>query len=369
MKPALFLGLLTLLIAPNPLPAAENPYSLPDGLYSEITTPRGVVVCELYYQKTPMTVANYVGLAEGTLGPRKGKPFYDGLKWHRVVADFVVQGGDGGEIGYSFPDECVPGLWHDSAGVLEMANDGPDSNTSQYCLMLSPQMRLNYQHTVFGHVVHGLDVLPNIRQGDTMQVKILRLGAEAQAFKADQAAFDALVAKAKRYSGPRRPGPDAPFDDPNHILPTNIPRAADFNFKLANFERFTGQKIAARMLAKAPEGGMNDYLQMMAKKMGTDRQGIFALYLADKDEWHLKIGDNSEGDFLGRRPPPDAAQRETALNEAMQQFLAGTRKNTAEFIAWAEAHPNRANPLTPAQKIKLQVDAVLDGLTLKLEPK
>src|SRR6476620_10076535 len=96
---------------------AENPYGLPDGLYTEITTERGVVVCELFYQKTPMTVANHVGLAEGTLGPEPRKPFYDGVKWHRVVPEFVVQGGDpsgtgDGGSGYEFPDEIVPGLRH-----------------------------------------------------------------------------------------------------------------------------------------------------------------------------------------------------------------------------------------------------------------
>jgi cyclophilin family peptidyl-prolyl cis-trans isomerase len=347
---------------------AKNPYDLPDGLYSEITTPRGVVVCELYYRQTPMTVASYVGLAEGTLGPRKGQPFFNGLKWHRVVKDFVVQGGDGGRIGYSFPDECVPGLRHDSAGVVEMANDGPDSNGSQYCLMLSPQMRLNYQHTVFGHVVRGMEVLPLIQQGDTMQVKILRLGPDARAFKADQAAFDALVARATHYSGPRRPGPDAPFDDPDHILPTNIPRAADFNFKLANFERFTGRKLAARLLATAPEGGIDDYLTAMSRKLGTARQGAFAVYIADTDEWHIRIGEESRAAFLGRTPPADLTQRELAMRRATQQFLSQARHDTDGFIAWANAHPNPANPLTPAQKIKLNVDAVLDGLTLKLEP-
>ena len=191
--------------------AAGEPYGLPDGLYAEITTTRGVVVCELYFTKPPMTVASYVGLAEGTLGPQPRQPFFDGSAYHRVVADFVAQGGaapGGGEgPGYSFPDEFVPGLRHDSAGVLQMANDGPDSNGSQHCLMLSEQERLNYLHTVFGHVVRGLEVLPKIQQGDRMMtVKILRLGPAAMAFRADEAAFREMVAKAPRYSGPRRPG-------------------------------------------------------------------------------------------------------------------------------------------------------------------
>ena len=206
MKTIVFFVALSLTAALAVAQTEQNIHNLPEGLYSEITTPHGVVVCELFYKKTPMTVANHVGLAEGTLGPRKGSPFYDGLKWHRVVPEFVVQGGDGGRIGYKFPDELVPGLRHDSIGVLQMANSGPDTNGSQYCLMLNPTQRLNYNHTVFGHVVRGIDVLPQIQQGDTMQVKILRLGADAQAFKADQEVFDALVAKAKPYAGPTKPG-------------------------------------------------------------------------------------------------------------------------------------------------------------------
>lgn len=240
--------------------AAENPYGLPDGLYAEITTTRGVVVCELYFTKTPMTAASYVGLAEGTLGPRPRQPFFDGSAYHRVVADFVAQGGaapGGGEgPGYSFPDEFVPGLRHDSAGVLQMANDGPDSNGSQHCLMLSEQERLNYLHTVFGHVVRGLEVLPKIQQGDRMMtVRILRLGPAARAFRADEAAFREMVAKAPRYSGPRLPGADASFDDPDTVLPTDIPRALHFNYKLTSFARVNGRKIYGRVFARHQQAG------------------------------------------------------------------------------------------------------------------
>src|ERR1043165_3707256 len=96
------------------------PADLPNGLYAQVTVPAGVVIAELFYKKTPMTVANYVGLAECTLGPKKGTPFYNGLVFQRVEANFVVQGGGGGRLGYSFPDEIVPGLRHDGAGTLQM---------------------------------------------------------------------------------------------------------------------------------------------------------------------------------------------------------------------------------------------------------
>lgn len=343
--------------------ADQNPYGLPDGLYSEITTERGVVVSELYYRKTPMTVANYVSLAEGTLGTQPRKPFYEGLKWHRVVPDFVVQGGDGGPIGYEFPDECVPGLRHDSVGVMQMANDGPDSNGSQYCFMLSPQNRLNYNHTVFGHVVRGMDVLPKIQQGDTMHVKILRFGADAKAFKADEATFNSLVAKAKKYSGPRTPGPDAPFYDPDTILPTDIPRARHFNFKLVNFERFTGNKLDARVYAHAPDAAgtnLDAYFHQEADRLDVAKSGALAVYLADSDQWRVYVGTNSVSDFVA-----GAGASSPLLNHALNVFLADAKKRSEGFIATAEKTATK--PLTPGQKIKFQVDAVLDGLIFKLE--
>lgn len=222
----LFLALL-LPIGSNCCRASDD---LPDGLYCEITTECGVIIGELYYKKVPMTVANYVGLAEGALGPKPRKPFYEGLTWCRVVPGLVVQGGDptgtgNGDAGYLFPNEVVPGLRHDSQGTMQMGNDGPDTNGSQYCMMLSAQHRLNYQHNIFGLVIRGLELLPKIKQGDTMRVKILRIGVDAKTFRADEDTFTALVAKAKRYAGPREPGPDAAFDDPDHLLPTEWDRA------------------------------------------------------------------------------------------------------------------------------------------------
>lgn len=260
------------------LPTEAAP--LPDGLYAEVSTPRGKVTAELYYRRAPMTVANYVGLAEGVLGPETGgKPFFDGLAFHRVVADFVVQGADptgtgSGDAGYLFPDEIVPGLLHRQPGVVQMANDGPDTNGSQWCFMLRPSPHLDYLHSVFGQVVEGLEILPRIEQGDQMTVKILRVGKEAEGFRVTRESFAAMVAGAKRYEGPRQPGPDALFDDPDKLLPTDWPRAAAVTQKLVNFQRFTGLKVAARVLAQTPQGedGIRRYLKE-TDRTSRDRPG------------------------------------------------------------------------------------------------
>ena len=177
---------------------------LPDGLYADITTNRGLIVISLAYDKAPMTVSNFVGLAEGTLkaNGQAGKKYFDGLTFHRVVAGFVIQGGDPkgdgtGGPGYEFPNEISPDLHHDSAGVVAMANAGPDTNGSQFYITLAPTPNLDGGYSVFGKVVQGMDVVKAIQQGDVMKtVRIQRVGAGAKAFAVTQQGFDAMVAKA-----------------------------------------------------------------------------------------------------------------------------------------------------------------------------
>ena len=185
-----------------------------DGIYAVIDTNKGDIVVELFYKETPMTVCNFVGLAEGTLDAAKGKPFYDGLTFHRVIANFMIQGGDPdgkgtGGPGYRFPDEFVDNLKHNTAGILSMANAGPGTNGSQFFITHVPTPWLDGKHTVFGHVVKGQDVVNKITQGDRMNsVSIIRKGADAQRFTATQKDFNTYLAgaaeRAKQQAAQKR---------------------------------------------------------------------------------------------------------------------------------------------------------------------
>lgn len=175
-----------------------------EGLFAQISTSKGDILVELFYKDTPLTVTNFVGLAEGTLDATKGKKFYDGLKFHRVIKDFMIQGGDPegtgrGGPGYKFGDEPVKKYVFDKPGKLAMANAGPGTNGSQFFITHVPTDWLNYKHTIFGEVVEGQNVVDSVAQGDEIKsITIIRKGADAEKFIATQKDFDALVPVAKK---------------------------------------------------------------------------------------------------------------------------------------------------------------------------
>ena len=158
--------------------------NLGDSMRAEIKTSKGMIIIDLEYEKTPMTVANFVQLSE--------KGFYDGLKFHRVIENFMIQGGDPdgtgrGGPGYKFPDEFHPDLNHSSAGILSMANSGPATNGSQFFITHKETPWLDNKHTVFGKVTSGQNIVDLIEQNDIMEsVKIVRTGEKSKAFNAEQ---------------------------------------------------------------------------------------------------------------------------------------------------------------------------------------
>lgn len=168
-----------------------------DGIFATINTNKGEIVLQLEFQKTPVTVANFISLAQGknefvTDKKLKGKPFYDGLKFHRVINDFMIQGGDpqatgAGGTGYSFKDEFIPELKFDKGGILAMANAGPKTNGSQFFITHKETPWLNGKHTIFGHVVQGMDVVNKIAQDDVIKnITITQKGTLAKKFKAEK---------------------------------------------------------------------------------------------------------------------------------------------------------------------------------------
>tara|TARA_R110002050_G_scaffold74772_5_gene160186 strand:+ start:3937 stop:4869 length:933 start_codon:yes stop_codon:yes gene_type:complete len=167
-----------------------------DGLYAKFNTTKGEILVALEYQKTPGTVGHFVALAEGNLENKvkpQGTPYYNGLKFHRVIPDFMIQGGcpqgtGSGNPGYQFADEFHPDLKHDGPGVLSMANAGPGTNGSQFFITHIETSWLDNKHTVFGKVQSGQDVVDAIAQGDLIDsLEIIRVGTEAEAYNAVEA--------------------------------------------------------------------------------------------------------------------------------------------------------------------------------------
>ena len=166
-----------------------------NGIYAKFTTAKGEILVQLEHEKAPGTVGNFVALAEGNLEndiKEQGTPYYNGLKFHRVIPDFMIQGGcpqgtGTGNPGYKFDDEFHPDLKHDTPGKLAMANSGPATNGSQFYITHVPTPWLDNKHTVFGSVIEGQEVVDTVKQGSEMSLEIIRVGTEAESFNAVEA--------------------------------------------------------------------------------------------------------------------------------------------------------------------------------------
>jgi cyclophilin family peptidyl-prolyl cis-trans isomerase len=348
----LFLRLLRLLAAlpvfGGTLAAADVPTA--NGLYAVLETTKGPIVCELFFQGAPLTSMNFTGLAEGTIGNtfrKPGEPFFDGLTFHRVVKDFVVQGGDPkgdgeGGPGYSFTDEFSPQLRHDRAGMLSMANDGPNTNGSQFFITLRDTNRLNYLHSVFGRVVSGMEVVERIEQGDKIDhVKIVRIGDAAKKFQTDVIAFEIYKKRALLLPDPIVPPDFKYLIDESKTLPDF--RVKNFNFKLANYDKFRRERIVVRILATATSSKTD--LSVLAKQFeaGASR-GVLICYFAADDTWKIVGGKRLQGAL------PVGKAAETAVPEREVDALL-----------------NRSRELTKEKKLKEAVDAAIDTVMLKLD--
>lgn len=180
-----------------------------NGIYAKFNTSKGAILVKLEHELTPGTVGNFVALAEGNMENKikpQGQKFYDGLNFHRVIPDFMIQGGcpqgtGTGDPGYKFDDEFHPSLKHDKPGILAMANSGPGSNGSQFYITHVPTSWLDGKHTVFGHVIEGQDVVDTVTQGDKLEaLEIVRVGEEAEKWNAIEAFVGLKGARLKQQA-------------------------------------------------------------------------------------------------------------------------------------------------------------------------
>ena len=223
-----------------------------DGLYAEIKTNKGAILLSLEFEKCPMTVANFVGLAEGEISNKEkeaGVPYYDGLKFHRVIDNFMVQGGcpkesGVGGPGYNFPDEFHPDLKHTGPGVLSMANAGPGTNGSQFFITHIATDWLDNKHTVFGNVAEGMDVVNAITQEDAIEtVSIKRVGTSAEAFDAAKIFEDEFT----NFEAKQKAKEDAIVAELNKKISEKYPnaRTTESGLMIANEVEGSGEQAVA----------------------------------------------------------------------------------------------------------------------------
>jgi peptidyl-prolyl cis-trans isomerase A (cyclophilin A) len=296
-----------------------------NGIYAKFNTTKGAIVVKLTHDKTPGTVGNFVGLAEGNLENNEkpqGQPFYNGLKFHRVIPDFMIQGGcpigrGTGGPGYQFDDEFHPDLRHDTPGVLSMANSGPGSNGSQFFITHIATPWLDNKHTVFGNVVEGQDVVDAIQQDDVIEsLEIIREGDEAknwnaiEAFRTFEGSREKRIAAAKQEAEGAMEKLAAGFDTTESGLRYKIIQKGDGK------KAEKGKKVSVHYKGSLENGQVFDSSYTRKKPIdfalgqgqvieGWD-EGIALLQVGDKARFvipsHLGYGSSGAGGVI----PPNA---------------------------------------------------------------
>lgn len=296
-----------------------------DGIYANISTEKGTIKIKLTHDKTPGTVGNFVALAEGNLendAKPQGTPYYDGLKFHRVIPDFMVQGGDPngtgtGGPGYNFDDEFHPELKHTGPGVLSMANAGPGTNGSQFFITHVETPWLDNKHTVFGFVVEGQDVVDSVAQGDTMQkVEIERIGNEAKNWNAVEAFRQFNGAKAEREAAAKKAQQELLTSISEGFEQTESGLRYQIIQKGEGVQPNSGQTVSVHYKGMFPDGTEFDNSYKRGNPIefpvGTGQviggwdEGIQLLKVGDKARFvipsHLAYGSRGAGGVI----PPDA---------------------------------------------------------------
>ncbi|CAN5249527.1 peptidylprolyl isomerase [soil metagenome] len=296
-----------------------------DGLFAKFHTSKGEILVALEHEKTPGTVGNFVGLAEGNLENEaipQGKPYYDGLKFHRVIPDFMIQGGDPkgngtGGPGYNFEDEIHPDLKHDAPGTLSMANSGPGTNGSQFFITHAPTTWLDGKHTVFGKVVEGQDVVDAIKQGDKIEkLEIIRQGESAEKFNAVEQFRSFNGAKAEREAAAKNQQEEMLGELSQGFEKTSSGLRYKIEEKGNGPKAEKGQTVSVHYKGMLPDGSVFDSSysrnQPIDFKLGKGQvisgwdEGIQLLHVGDKARFvipsHLAYGERGAGGVI----PPNA---------------------------------------------------------------
>lgn len=296
-----------------------------DGLYAKFHTSKGEILVALEHEKTPGTVGNFVGLAEGNLENKaipQGKPYYDGLKFHRVIPDFMIQGGDPkgngtGGPGYNFEDEIHPDLKHDAPGKLSMANAGPGTNGSQFFITHIATPWLDGKHTVFGSVVEGQDVVDAIKQGDKIEkLEIIRQGVSAEKFNAVEEFRSFNGAKAEREAAAKKQQEEMLGELSQGFEKTSSGLRYKIEEKGNGPKAEKGQTVSVHYKGMLPDGSVFDSSytrnQPIDFKLGKGQvisgwdEGIQLLNVGDKARFvipsHLAYGERGAGGVI----PPNA---------------------------------------------------------------